>query len=492
MVVRRAEVKKTKNSKSPKTDRYNKVAEGIIQSNLLENILQPVEQGIVILGNKLEPIFSNKSALDILSASDVEKAADVISRHCPESMFEKCRQNDSAITYLDVTLPDKQTHKLLGLEARWLEADAGKMIFYILIHDFSRWKKLDELKSRFATSLSHRMRTPLTAIRNAVKILSDQALENEEKEKLLDIGWRNVEKLIANLDELQKIFMIESEEMNVCRTLVKVKHEIKPVFAQLESSGKIKGAKIGIPDITVFTGRGRLKDFINTSIDAYNTWLGEAPFIECSSSVKEKMCYHGGTESSLKIYLRPRTSSSSRAARENLRDFLSYHEAHRGLVLRRLADALDGELDISSGNTISLILPFAPHFDREKDLVNPLHMMIERADLTGGEFNLVDLKMIGDIGGKSRCMNILEKVMCAFLSEEYVVSRGEKDVSWSHFIVNKCPDDVEKVMRAIHDRFMDACRHSSEQMIPTLKWDTRYSRNAGDCASGELDIISKV
>ena len=459
-------------------------------SSLLESLLEPVEQGVVILDHSRTPVFANRCARGILSAASDEEIADIIKRSCPDSLFEKCISIGSAVTYVDVTLPDQETRKLLGLEVRSIGIPGESAAFYVLIHDFSCWKKLDELRSRFATSLSHRMRTPLTAIRNAVKILSEQSLKGEDREKLLDIGWRNVEKLITNLDELQKIFMIESEETKVCRVLTRARHDLKPIFDKLQNEGKLRGFKIGMPEMTVFTGRGSLRDFIVTAIEAYNTWLGEAPFIECSSAIKEELAYHGGIEKSLKIYLRPRTSGWLRSVREGLRDYLSFHEAHRGLVLDRLADALDAELEISSGNTISIRLPLEPVFNREKDLVSPLHMMMERADFSGSEFCLIDMRIVGVPDGCLEMIGTLEKVMCSVLTGEHVVSRGEDGSSWVHFIVGKCPDDIEDVMKSVHEKFLEACRKSGEQMIPSLRWETRYSRVAGECIpeSEILDI----
>ena len=234
----------------------HQVTAGPLAGSLLESLLEPVEQGVVVLDHSRVPGFANRCAREMISADCDADIEGIIERSCPDSFFERCGEDGSAITYVDVTLPDQETRKLLGLEIRQIELPGGPSAWYVLIHDFSRWKKLDELKSRFATSLSHRMRTPLTSIRNAVKILSEQPIEGEEREKLLDIGWRNVEKLISNLDELQKIFMIESEETNVCRTLTRARHDLKPVFERMQSEGKLRGYKIGMPEMTVFTGKG--------------------------------------------------------------------------------------------------------------------------------------------------------------------------------------------------------------------------------------------
>ena len=119
---------------------------------------------------------------------------------------------------------------------------------------------------------------------------------------------------------------------------------------------------------------------------------------------------------------------------------------------------------------------------REKDLVSPLHMMIERADLTGGEFGLVDLRLHGASGAVgARAVAALEKVMNAFISDEHVISRGERDCSWSHFITGRCPEEIEGIMRSIQERYLEACRSSGEEMIPSVHWEIRYSRVAGEC-----------
>ena len=48
---------------------------------------------------------------------------------------------------------------------------------------------------------------------------------------------------------------------------------------------------------------------------------------------------------------------------------------------------------------------------------------------------------------------------------------------------------VETMMCGIHERFVDTCRRSGEQMIPALRWETRYSRVAGECVP-EAEILN--
>jgi hypothetical protein len=448
--------------------------------DILRTVLDPVEQGIILIDGDLMPIYANRRACQILSAQNEDEVARIVECNCSKKIFEQCREKRKAVTYLDVTLPVEGRRKLLGLEVFFLDQPTVTPSYLVLMHDFSDWKKLDDLRSRFATSLSHCMRTPLTAIRNVHGILGEEgSIPGPDKERLLEIGWRNIEKLIAQLDELQKVFMIESEEINVCRTLVRVRNLLKPVFADLEHTGKIKGFKLRVADITSLTGRGRLSDFISAAAEAYGKWMGEAPFIECVSSMREDFHHNGTIEKKFKLSLRPRFAGHHEEMGESLKDFLSFREAHRGLVLDRLATVLDGEMEIGAGNTISLLLPIHPPFDREKDLVHPLHMMTERAELANGEFHLVSLRMIGMVDGEVRFTRLLESSLCSCIIDDGIVSRGEEPFTYSIFIANRSSDEVSEILRSVQDRFVRSCWQSGEEIYPSIRYDIRHSRTPG-------------
>jgi len=470
------------------------VGAGSAALEILRMVLDPVEQGIVLVDGDCRPFYANRWACRILSARNGGEVAGIVEHTCPKGIYTQCREKRKAVTYLDVRLPGEGRRKLLGLEVLYQDQPFVAPFYLMLMHDFSDWKKLDDLRSRFATSLSHCMRTPLTAIRNVHSILSDEVnIAGPERERLLGIGWRNIERLIGQLDELQKVFMVESEEMNVCRTLVRIRNLLKPLFNDLERKKAIRGYKLRISDITSLTGRGRLRDFIVAAIDAYGKWMGEAPFIECVSSLREDFYSTGGIEKKFKLSLRPRVPGVHEERRESLKDFLTYCEAHRGLVLSRIATAIDGEMEICTGNTISLLLPVHPSYDREKDLIHPLHMMTERAELEHGEFHLVSMKMVGVVDGEIRFTRLLESSLCACACDDGIVSRGEEPFSYSIFLINRSRDQVADILRAVQDRFAGSCRHSGEEIYPSVRWEIQHSRTP--CAgqnSPELGLVEEL
>jgi DNA-binding response OmpR family regulator len=453
----------------------------------LKAVLQMVDQGFILLDGSLRVVFVNRCASEIMKTEHYDDITGVIEHSCPESIFEQCRDGHPAATFLDLSYTKQDRHSLVGLEAFYLDALLSEPCYLLLMRDFSQWRKLDELHSRFATYLSHQMRTPLTSIRNSVKILSDgcNCLPHEERERLLDIGWRNVEKLISSLDELQKIFMIESEELSVCRTLVKVRKELKPLLDEIERGGGIRGYKIRIPDLTIMTGRARFRDFISTAIDAFGKWVGETPHIECISSIREDFKNQGGVDRRFKVTIRPR-SYPGHEGKQCLKDYLSFDEAHLGLVLKRLASVLDGDLEISEHNSISLLIPMDPSFDREKDLVHNLHNLTEKAELTGGELHLVDLKMVGINDGGVHFTGILEDSLCSVMQHHGVVAKGEQPSSYSVFFLDRSIDAIDDIMRSIRDRFTRLCRERGEEIYPSLRWDVRYSRRCEKSSGAAL------
>ncbi|MBN1884558.1 MAG: response regulator [Candidatus Krumholzibacteriota bacterium] len=442
--------------------------------------LRRVDQGAMLLDGNRGVIFANREARRILGADDPAGFAEAVARCCPSGLVRSSLEAKPAVTYSDILLPKDGTRLLVGLEAHRLASD-GSIVHLVLLHDFSRWRRFDDVRTRFATSLSHRMRTPLTSARNAVRLLSDaeRPVPVEQRERLLEIGWRNIERLVENLDELQKVFMIESEETEVARTLARLDALVKRHLAGLDEQGAIRGFRMRAPGVTALVGRGRLRDFLSAAAASLAKWAGEAPFVECSASIREDFHDAGGIDRRIKLVLRPRLRSRGSDG-PSLGEFLSCDEAHRGLVLARLAAALDGDLDLGAGGAITLLLPLHPAFDREKDLVKPMHMMAERAELAGLPFRLVSLRLVGAIDDAVRFSRLVESSLCREIGDDCAVSRSDEPLGYSVFVAGEPVGGIDGLMRSVRKRFETACRRSGEEIYPTVRWEIRFSREANE------------
>jgi DNA-binding response OmpR family regulator len=443
-------------------------------------ILEPVSQGVIALDAEGNALFANKRAREILDAEGAEELANAIGRGGIAHEIRKNRSGSGAIAFVDVSTPGGEGRHPVGVEVHRLPPAVSGLAHLVLMHDFSEWRKLDELHSRFATYLSHRMRTPLTSVRNAVRILSeqDEDLGVAEKERFLDIGSRNVERLIDSFDEIQKIFMVESGEINSCRSFVRIGKEVQSILGECEQEGMIEGFKVHSPECAAFMCRSRLKSYLLSAVDAMTRWLGVSPYIDCIVSAHDASEEAGDRESMLSLSLIPRGRAGD--GRIPLADFLNSREAQRGMILESLAHAMDGTSAATARGALRLLIPAEPSFNREKDLVHPLHVMLERAELGKIEFHHVSVRMTGTAIEAPRFGQLLAGNLSAlFCEEDAIVSRGEEPSSFNAFVVGASRARIHDAMEGLRERFAHSCRERGEELYPSIRWEITYSREAG-------------
>jgi CheY-like chemotaxis protein len=442
--------------------------------------LEPINQGAILLDEECVPFYANKRARDVLDAANVHDVARVLERGELAEHFMKSRGSASDVTFIDVSKPGG-SRLLVGFEIHEFAGAGPGRAYLVLMHDFSEWRKLDELHSRFATYLSHRMRTPLTSVRNAVTILSgkDEPLDLAERERFLDIGCRNIEKLIRSFDELQKVFMVESGEINACRSLIRVGRELNAVLGEGERNGLIRGFKLRSMDCAALTCRSRLKEYVLNGAEAMAHWLGEIPFVECTVTSNDGV-EDAGDEPAIFISLSARAHAGEGGS--SLEDHLAMSEIRKGLVLERLARALDGTHEVTANNALHLRLSAEPPFDRERDLVHPLHMMLERSELEHSSFHLVSMRLHGVFAAERRFSRLLEANLCPLLGrDDWLVARGEGVGRFALFAVGAASARITDAMESLRERFAHCCRERGEELYPAIRWEIKYRRESGAC-----------
>lgn len=87
--------------------------------------------------------------------------------------------------------------------------------FVAIVRDIAERKKVDRLKDEFISVVSHELRTPLTSIRGALGLLAGGALDGvpENIRSMVDIAYRNSERLSSLIDDILDIEKIASGKM---------------------------------------------------------------------------------------------------------------------------------------------------------------------------------------------------------------------------------------------------------------------------------------
>lgn len=106
-----------------------------------------------------------------------------------------------------------QHDKLSDYEARVVVDGADQVL--AIVRDIGERKKVERLKNEFVSTVSHELRTPLTSIRGSLGLLIGGvagALPTEAQE-LIDIAYKNSERLIVLINDILDIEKIESGKM---------------------------------------------------------------------------------------------------------------------------------------------------------------------------------------------------------------------------------------------------------------------------------------
>jgi DNA-binding response OmpR family regulator len=448
------------------------------------DLFEPIGQGIILLDEECVPIHVNRRAREILGAGDEREAGEILERRKLAALIMNDRRAGESVDFIDIPDPSgKGPSRLVGFEIRECAASPSGCSYLVLMHDFSEWRKLDELHLRFATCLSHRMRTPLTSVRNAVMILGEKGrlLDSAEKERFLDIGYRNIEKLMSSFDDLQSAFLVEVKDIDVWRSLIRIGTELGEILGEMETRGSISGFKLYSPDSALLTCRSRLKKYIITSVEAIGEWLGEIPSIECSVTMNDASG-EAGEEPLLSISIRPRVGS--RRGRMHLKDYCAEGDVPKGFMLDKFARALDGVHTSTDRDSFCLRLPLNPPFDRGKDLIHPLHMMIERSNLDRIPLHIVSTRIAGASSDARKFTRLFESNLCALGGKDkWVVVRGWEPGNFDVLVAGASPERIDDAMGSIRERFARCCRERGEELYPAIRWEIRYSHEPD--ASGE-------
>jgi diguanylate cyclase (GGDEF)-like protein len=181
--------------------------------DLLQKALETLPDGLIIIDDRGEPLFTNSAARKMLnsnktSLSFYEKLLYLLSFD-PLSFLEETEKEAliKNVTYYVSVLP--------------LYTNDHKSGVALLLKDCHLVKHTEEIKTDFVSIASHELRNPLTAMKNALEILSSRAAGDltPAQENFLKIAMRNASRITTLVNEYLDLSKI---------TLDKIPFEFKP------------------------------------------------------------------------------------------------------------------------------------------------------------------------------------------------------------------------------------------------------------------------
>lgn len=130
---------------------------------------------------------------------------------------------------------------------------------FVILHDITREKKVQSLKSEFVSIAAHQLRTPLSAIKWTLTSLLDEDFGklNEEQRKYLGKTNLSNERMINLVDDLLNLSRIEEGRYIYKTSVASIEKLMSAILKIVELKAKEKNIKIilnleeGLPDIVI-------------------------------------------------------------------------------------------------------------------------------------------------------------------------------------------------------------------------------------------------
>jgi signal transduction histidine kinase len=222
----------------------------------LETVINSMKEPIIGLDNSMKILFINDEALKTLnlkgnaligkSAEDISISNDLLrklirgvinengdllpAKKSPLSIYSNDKENYFKVEYLHIELPqDKNRNTQMG--------------YVILLQNVTEYQELNAAKTTFISTISHELKTPISAIMMSLQLLEDERvgkLSNEQKE-LAESIKDNSERLLNITGELLNITKVESGKLQLKPKITKpielIDYAIKANRVQAERFG---------------------------------------------------------------------------------------------------------------------------------------------------------------------------------------------------------------------------------------------------------------
>ena len=217
----------------------------------IKYIIRNFVDGLIMLDNQNIITLINPKAEKVLGI----KKEEVVGKKVTLEMFSQPKfQNLSRVVLIkeeakDVSLPEINVEKpekahLQVVSASVFDINRNVIGSMKILHDITREKEIDRLKSEFISIAAHQLRTPLSAVKWTFKMMigGDFGKINPEQKDFLERGYNVNERMIALVNDLLNVSRIEEGKFNYNFKLVSLEEIINNLIDV--ERGRIEEKKI--------------------------------------------------------------------------------------------------------------------------------------------------------------------------------------------------------------------------------------------------------
>jgi PAS domain S-box-containing protein len=203
----------------------------------LAAILTSSTDAVLVVDRKERIVLDNPAARQILNAAESQIGRRLNQATTLDSLINLFRSAiRSGSTTGEVLLPDGRTF-FANLSP--VAVEGGGVIGWVAtMQDVSHFKELNELKNEFVNTVSHDLRSPLSGILMAAKLLEENNSLNGDQLEMLRIIDRRVNSMSQLIDDLLDVGRIEAGmdmELEPCRVSTIIMEVVNSLLPQAEA-----------------------------------------------------------------------------------------------------------------------------------------------------------------------------------------------------------------------------------------------------------------
>jgi two-component system NtrC family sensor kinase len=218
------------------------------ERNKLETILTRVEDGVVVLDQESRLVLVNSVARSAFGLDNKDLIGERFEDHFKDEEMTRLVEmaGASLSNRMEVTVADGRVFSghLTPIP------DVGMTI---TLHDITYLKQLDKIKSDFVGTVSHDLRSPLTAIMGYVELIERAGPVNERQVDFIRRVHQNVQNITRLIDDLLHLGQIESG-LDLTKERIPVGQLIKIILDEYQSrlTGKNLTIECSLPDSALY------------------------------------------------------------------------------------------------------------------------------------------------------------------------------------------------------------------------------------------------
>jgi len=239
-----------------------------VEKNKIEAVLRSLTDGLIMLDQFGWVSLINVEAELMLNI----KKEDILSKRLGEIEGPIIKKIDE-ILKMEEGGVEKEEIQLGGADERILEISTAPVIGIdkkmlgqvIILHDVTREKAVEKMKSEFVTIAAHQLRTPLSAVKWTLRLIldGDLGLISKEQSETLQKGYQSNERMIRLVNDLLNIARIEEGRFIYGFSKISFVALVEETIDSFQSSVNMKNIKIKFErpkiDIEILADREKIK-----------------------------------------------------------------------------------------------------------------------------------------------------------------------------------------------------------------------------------------